>query len=86
MGANYESKVQAQVRICDDQINDLKAKVEEASPEMRKQLEEQINEFILNREALKRGFLEITDQGMCAPVRHHKRESWISRETELMTR
>ncbi len=63
MEANYESKVQAQVRICDDQINELKSKVEGASPEMRKQLEEQISEFILNREALKRGFLEITDQG-----------------------
>ncbi len=63
METDYEGRVQAQVQICDDQIKELLAQVQEATPEMRRQLEGQISEFILNREALKRGFLDLTDQG-----------------------
>ena len=59
---DYESRVQLRLQVFDDQIKELEAKVKEAPPEMRKQYEEQIDQLILDREALKRGLLEIADQ------------------------
>jgi len=59
---DYESRVQLRLQVFDDQIKELEAKAEEAQPEMRKQYEEQIDQLILDREALKRGLLEIADQ------------------------
>jgi hypothetical protein len=55
-------RVQAQLQICDDQIEELEAQVKEAPPEMRKKCKEQISQLILNREALERGLLEISDE------------------------
>jgi hypothetical protein len=63
METDYESEVEAQVEIYDDQIKALLAQVNEAPPEMREQLGKQIGGLIVNREELKRGFLELTDQG-----------------------
>ncbi len=64
----YEGRVEAELEICNSRIKELNAKLEQASPGQRKQYEKKISTLILNREALKRGLLEITDEGdQCCP-------------------
>ena len=59
---DYESRVRLRLQVFEDQIKELEAKAEEAPPVMRKQYEEHIDQLILDREALKRGLMEINDQ------------------------
>ena len=61
MEADYESRVQAQLAICDYKIKELEARAREA-PELRKQYQEQVSQMVLKMEAVKRGLLEITDE------------------------
>jgi len=60
--AEFESRIQAQIELCDYQIKALEARAKKA-PELGKQYREQISQLIVRLEALKRGLLEITGEG-----------------------
>ncbi|HTY24645.1 MAG TPA: hypothetical protein VMC85_16045 [Desulfomonilaceae bacterium] len=58
-----DSRIEGMLNVCNCQIEELEACAKQASPELRKQCEEQISVLIANREALKRGLLKVSDEG-----------------------
>jgi len=61
MAADYESRVQVQLQICDSRIKELEAKAKQ-TPELEKQCKEEVSQMIVKMEDLKRGLLEIADE------------------------
>jgi len=59
---NDDSRIEGMLNVCNCQIEELEACAKQASPELRKQCEEQISVLISNREALKRGLLKVSDE------------------------
>ncbi|MGO9119103.1 MAG: hypothetical protein ACLQPD_16035 [Desulfomonilaceae bacterium] len=65
--ADYENRIQGLLNTCNNQIEELESCAKQASPELRKQCEEEISVLIANRESLKRGLLKVSDQcGFCS--------------------
>ncbi len=64
---DYEARVDAQLELCDSRIAELESKLKQASPELQKEYENEISSLILNREALKRGLLDLGDEGDRGP-------------------
>ncbi len=65
--ADYENRIQGLLETCNTQIEELEACAKQASPELRKQCEEEISVLIANRESLKRGLLKFNEEsGLCS--------------------
>lgn len=66
--ADFENRIQGLLNTCNNQIEELEACAKQASPELRKQCEEEISVLIANRESLKRGLLKVNDDqcGFCS--------------------
>ena len=60
--ADYENRIQALLNTCNTQIEELEACAKQASPELRRQCEDEISVLIANREGLKRGLLKFNEQ------------------------
>ncbi len=59
----YERRVEALVKQCDDQIEEFKAAMEKAGPEQRQKYDEEMSVLIANREAVRRGLLRPSPEG-----------------------
>jgi len=58
-----DAAVEALISRMDAQIGELTGRAKDAGPELRRQCEEEISTLIVNREAIRRGLLRVTESG-----------------------
>jgi len=61
--SQYENKVEAKIEEWNARIEKLKLDAQDAGPEKRKEYEEEIDSFIANREAARRGLVRVSESG-----------------------
>ena len=60
---NYESEVEGKIEEWNARIEQLKISAQDAGPEKSKEYEEEIDTLIVDREAVRRGLLRMSESG-----------------------